>query len=312
MPIPLTCPGCSARMKAPDAAAGKAVRCPRCQARIAVPAAAPAFEVVEPPDIEVEDEPVRPKPRREREPDRDRPARKAKRKPARSGPPVGLLAGLGVLLLGGVALGVYWFGLREPEPATGTAQPAPPRPAPSPAPAGPPRPAPTPAGKPADPKDDDRLAPYQDVAGYQVRPPKGYDRQPPPPGAPAGVTATAWTGPRRPDGTAPMLMVLVLDPPPGTPDKSADEFMASVLDGIKRRRSTWDQSAAEPVTINGLSFLRVRWSGTDTATGRAMRGFVYAGKHDGRYVQVSSQDIDPGHEADLALAEAAALTLRKK
>ncbi|MBX9582338.1 MAG: zinc-ribbon domain-containing protein, partial [Gemmataceae bacterium] len=140
MPILLTCPDCSARMRAPDAAAGKVVRCPKCQARIPVPTAAPAFEVVEPPDIEVDDEPVRPKPRRERErdrePERDRPARKAKRKPTRSaGPPVGLLVGLGVLLLGGGAFAAYWFGLRDPKPAAETAQAGPPAPAASPAPA---------------------------------------------------------------------------------------------------------------------------------------------------------------------------------
>jgi hypothetical protein len=48
VPIPLTCPGCSARISAPDTAAGKAVKCPKCQTTIKVPApAASAFEVVE-------------------------------------------------------------------------------------------------------------------------------------------------------------------------------------------------------------------------------------------------------------------------
>ncbi len=50
MPIPITCPGCSARMNAPDAAAGKKVKCPKCQTVLAVPAPVadvPAFEVVE-------------------------------------------------------------------------------------------------------------------------------------------------------------------------------------------------------------------------------------------------------------------------
>ena len=43
MPIPVTCDGCGARFKAPDAAAGKKGKCPKCGARIVVPApAAPA------------------------------------------------------------------------------------------------------------------------------------------------------------------------------------------------------------------------------------------------------------------------------
>src|SRR5262245_29908811 len=47
MPIALTCPSCSARLNAPDTAAGKRIKCPKCQAVCPVPPAAPAFEVVE-------------------------------------------------------------------------------------------------------------------------------------------------------------------------------------------------------------------------------------------------------------------------
>ena len=48
MPVPVTCPGCSAKMNAPDAAAGKKVKCLKCQQIITVPAPAVAdFEVVE-------------------------------------------------------------------------------------------------------------------------------------------------------------------------------------------------------------------------------------------------------------------------
>ncbi|MBX9622980.1 MAG: hypothetical protein K2X82_04120, partial [Gemmataceae bacterium] len=176
-----------------------------------------------------------------------------------------------------------------------------------------PAPAPGPADPPPDPAADARLGPFQDVAGYEVRPPLGYALVPPPATARAGQTPTGWAGQRRADGTIPSLTMLVVHAPlPEVAGRSAEEFLTSMLDGIKRRRSGWQQSAAEPVTVNGLPMFRVTWSGTDTATGRAMRGFVYAGKHDGRFVQVAGQDLDPGHEADLALVEAAARTLRKK
>jgi hypothetical protein len=53
MPISVVCPKCSAKLNAPDAAAGKNVKCPKCQAAIAVPAPLPLEEA---PDFEVVDE----------------------------------------------------------------------------------------------------------------------------------------------------------------------------------------------------------------------------------------------------------------
>ena len=47
MPIPVVCPGCSAKLNAPDAAAGKKLKCPKCAGVIAVPSADADFEVVE-------------------------------------------------------------------------------------------------------------------------------------------------------------------------------------------------------------------------------------------------------------------------
>lgn len=60
MPIAIQCPKCSARMNAPDAAAGKRVACPKCKSPLVVPATKnePEFEVVE----EAEEKPVVKKP----------------------------------------------------------------------------------------------------------------------------------------------------------------------------------------------------------------------------------------------------------
>lgn len=41
MSIAITCPSCSANIKAPDAAAGKRVKCPKCTSTIEVPAPEP-------------------------------------------------------------------------------------------------------------------------------------------------------------------------------------------------------------------------------------------------------------------------------
>lgn len=77
MPIPVVCSGCSARLNAPDAAAGKAVKCPKCQKTVSVPAASPGFEVVE-------DEPA-PVPPKKAAPVDDAPRRKTAR-PTRRDP----------------------------------------------------------------------------------------------------------------------------------------------------------------------------------------------------------------------------------
>jgi hypothetical protein len=37
MPIPVDCPACSTRLRAPDGAAGMTLSCPRCQAPVPVP-----------------------------------------------------------------------------------------------------------------------------------------------------------------------------------------------------------------------------------------------------------------------------------
>jgi DNA-directed RNA polymerase subunit RPC12/RpoP len=55
MPIPVTCDGCGARFKAPDAAAGKKGKCPKCGGRIIVPAPAPAAVEAAPMDDDMYD-----------------------------------------------------------------------------------------------------------------------------------------------------------------------------------------------------------------------------------------------------------------
>jgi hypothetical protein len=131
MPTTVQCPGCSSRLNAPDAAAGKKVKCPKCQTLIVVPAPRPpaaGFEVVDDrtalkparskgpaapaveADVQLEDDPD------------DRP-RKKRRKAA--GPPPGVLiaaAAACVLLLAGAGFAVYWFGSRDKPQPTATAE----------------------------------------------------------------------------------------------------------------------------------------------------------------------------------------------
>jgi hypothetical protein len=122
MPIAVLCPGCEARLNAPDTAAGKTVKCPKCQAPMVIPAPDPEPEPEEVPRRRPAAEREDDRPRKKRRPvddedeDDDHPRRKGKRKPAKAGPPVGLLVGGGLaalLLLVGGGFAAYWFGFRD-------------------------------------------------------------------------------------------------------------------------------------------------------------------------------------------------------
>ena len=114
MPIPVACPGCSARLNAPDVAAGKRVKCPKCQTLIPVPAASDE-EVDEPtarpsarrPRDEGDDDRPRRRPRDDEDDADDRPRPKRRRKPAASGGvPVWAYVVGGLVVAGAAVAGV--------------------------------------------------------------------------------------------------------------------------------------------------------------------------------------------------------------
>lgn len=179
MPIPVQCPKCSARLNAPDAAAGKKVKCRNCQAVLVVPKAAESsdFEVVEDdPPKKPQDAPAVPakssaKPARDKDEEEEqeqeeqeekeekgaRPRKKAparaadeddkddedkddkdkdekprkkqkqkKKKEQRKSPALLIgVAVLGVLLLAGGAVGI-WYATRSPDKPSGGASNNPP------------------------------------------------------------------------------------------------------------------------------------------------------------------------------------------
>lgn len=133
MSISVVCPACSAKLNAPDAAAGKRVKCPKCQGPVTVPEEyfidpepaepTPAAGAADEP----EDRPRR-KSRTQDDEDVDRPRKKKKKKPAKSGIPVLYLvaAGIaGVAAVGGIVFAVTRTG---PPPPTETADLKPDRP----------------------------------------------------------------------------------------------------------------------------------------------------------------------------------------
>ena len=156
-----------------------------------------------------------------------------------------------------------------------------------------------------------KLAPAAIVGKYQIQPPQGYALQTK--RGPVGSDAYAWVGTTRVDGTRPYLMLGLFTPPAGEANKyTLKEACAKMLAGVERRRKDWKQSPMEQGSVNGMTFERVYWQGVDTATEQPMSGFLYVAKDGNAILQIASQDVAAHTKNALPLAEAAALTFRKK
>jgi hypothetical protein len=163
------------------------------------------------------------------------------------------------------------------------------------------------------PGDDlaEQLGEPSPVGRYLVHPPKGYAESPLE-GVPPGAEAITWMGTARPDGAAPGFQVLVGSPPKGSPLPGLDEFLAQILRGVKFQRGDWSQSTPERGTVNGLTFLRTRWSGTHPRNGWKVHGITYVAIDGQRCIQLQAWDAEPLQEQALKIGEAAAQTFTKQ
>jgi hypothetical protein len=148
------------------------------------------------------------------------------------------------------------------------------------------------------------------VEGFSIRPPKGYSLQTR--SGPHESKVNVWVGPTRDDGTRGQVMVLTL---PETAERleqsKLEELFGELVVGLRERRTGWKQSATEKGLINGLVFLRIRWSGRDKTTDIALHGVVYAAIAGETLVQLSSQDIDAHYQGALGLAESSIFTFER-
>jgi hypothetical protein len=159
----------------------------------------------------------------------------------------------------------------------------------------------------------EELGPVAILDGYEVRPPRAYTLNPPPPNGSTVVKGFYWAGVPRGDQTAPHFLIsLKSASPEGGKDTTLEDYFREMLEGFHRRRANWTQTSPERGQINGLTFMRVYWSGTDADTQRKRHGVMYAGKDGSTLFFISSQDAEPHHERALKLAETAALTFKRK
>jgi hypothetical protein len=168
----------------------------------------------------------------------------------------------------------------------------------------------TPIWKP-DKKIASGLGALVDLEEFQLNVPKQYQpvKQP----GPEGSMAVAWVGRKRSDGTHPSIMVATTRlSSEQRSHLSLENALDVFLAGIEKTRKDWNRTAAERGKVNGVTFVRARWSGTELTTEKMMHGFSYVTIDKGLLVQISSQDVEPYDKETLGLAEAAALTFVKK
>jgi hypothetical protein len=101
-------------------------------------------------------------------------------------------------------------------------------------------------------------------------------------------------------------------PPIGQPMPTAQSVLDRLLEDTRRQREEWQRTSTEIGQVNGVTFGRVRWSGIDPATGARTHGFIYVSAEGRSPIELSAHDVEPHHETALKVAEASALTFRKR
>ncbi len=150
------------------------------------------------------------------------------------------------------------------------------------------------------------------VEGYLLQVPESYEHVIPTAGTPDGVNSYFWVGPGRKDETHPLLMLVLLVPPIAQPQSwSLNQIAAEMLPEIKALRRDWTQTPPEAGIIQGMKFVRIRWTGMDRKEKRKMQGWIMVAREGDTFIELSSQDVVPYAEQTLALAEAAARTFKR-
>lgn len=167
-----------------------------------------------------------------------------------------------------------------------------------------------------DPATAKQLGPAVAVEQYSLRVPKGYEAQQTPPNVPAGMRLWGWAPAPRDDGTRPSLTLNLLTLPDAQKQRinslSLEQLADRLVGGVKRQRVNWKQEKTEAGVINGINFARIRWEGTDPARNLNTRGLMYVARDGENIIQIAVQDLASEAAKSLPLAEASALTFKKK
>ena len=131
---------------------------------------------------------------------------------------------------------------------------------------------------------------------YTMQPPTGYT---PRQTQQARLLAYNWHGQAAKTGITPNVS-LALAPTPLRNGKpyTAEQLVASALASLKRGHDAWTQTPVEQGQINGISFARAYWTGTERQLKRKLRGVAYMAVDGLTVISLQSQDIAPDKPDD--------------
>lgn len=157
------------------------------------------------------------------------------------------------------------------------------------------------------------LGPEAMINGFALRPPAGYALQTDPyHGQNGDATTYRWTGPTRPDGTAPTLEVHVADDGGALALKTTSAQLA-----LRRLQSESDNhrnltvSPLRTVVMAGLPFAEGGWQGVGVQTGKSYAGEECVSLSSRHNVVLSTHDAAPYSQATLPLLRSSIQTLRQ-
>jgi hypothetical protein len=132
-----------------------------------------------------------------------------------------------------------------------------------------------------------------------------------------GMKAFGFATSPRADGSRGLIQVTLirLDSVPSADTVTVDQLAASMISGVRQRRSNW-QEADSAVTVDGVSSRLISWSGTNEPSPErpsgspvlAMRGVMIVGVKAGVAFALHAQDVEPFASNALAASEAALKT----
>lgn len=162
-----------------------------------------------------------------------------------------------------------------------------------------------------DPKLLALLQPETQFGPFSMRLPVGYTvEQHDMSDATTRVTGYLATGPKRAEGSFPVIFVLVGVATPGFRTGSADHLLEG--NQVINEKPGLVKSGAEDGEVNGLVMVRQYFKyPAKPGSDRLFHGFHYATTDGTTDAIVAAMDIEPGNADTLPLAEAAALTLHK-
>ena len=168
----------------------------------------------------------------------------------------------------------------------------------------------------ADPAAVKKLGAAASFEGYVLRVPDGYELLEAEKKLPASMKMSGWGGPKRADRSRPSVLLYIMTLPKDDPEHlrnlTLEQMSEMLTHTLRNETKKCKTDGPERSKINGIDFIRIRWSGIGIESNRETKGLIYLGRDGDRILQLTSKDFVPEGEKDLPLAEAAILSFKKK